>query len=85
MELDNIKVKVRNHENSRKLQEYLFSKGFKWLGEGKKVSYIYKPYLYLYSSKKLTHGQDPTDFKRKEFEEKTIEELLKNKSLYKIY
>ena len=61
IDLSNTKIEV-TPEQSVKVQEYAFSKGWDWLGCGKCVSYANRPHLYFLKGGTIMYGTDKEAF-----------------------
>lgn len=69
-DLTGLRVEVGNAENSRKLQEYAFKKGFKWCVSGAKFSEGKEPIICFYKDKDMAFceiNETPKDFDGNEF------------------
>ena len=52
--MENFKIRVKSPENSKKIQEHLFSLGYEWRTRiGDEIKYIDKKYLLRKSLKKM--------------------------------
>lgn len=72
--LDNTKVYVQG--KSKEIQEKLFSLGFQWKFDGKKVCHEEKPFLFLWEDMELSYGSDMERFTNKAFREITANDIL---------
>lgn len=72
--LDNTKVYVQG--KSKEIQEKLFSLGFQWKFDGKKVCHEEKPFLFLWEDMELSYGSDMERFTKKAFREITANDIL---------
>lgn len=72
--LGNTKVYVQG--KSKEIQEKLFSLGFQWKGEGKRVLYERRPFLYLYEDMKICYGDNMEYFAKKAFREIAVADIL---------
>lgn len=75
--LDNTKVYVNG--KSKEIQEKLFSFGYGWSNSGnsgKIITHTDKPFLFIYSDKTITYGNDMDQFIRNVRKEITAEEIL---------
>ena len=72
--LENTKVYVNG--KSKEIQEKLFSLGYEWCGGSTKVSHTEAPFLYIYNTHYMSHGQDMCIFTEHEHREVSAEEIL---------
>lgn len=72
--LDNTKVYVQG--KSKEIQEKLFSLGFQWKFDGKKVCHEEKPFLFFWEDMELSYGSDMERFTKKAFREITANDIL---------
>lgn len=68
IDLTNTKIHVKSEEESRRVQEYAFSKGYGWSIDGKIVQHTQDPYLYFYSNS-ITAGITRSTFETHEHKE----------------
>lgn len=61
-DLTGLRVEVGNAENSRKLQEYAFKKGFKWCMSGVKVSNKNAKVIMFWNDKDMSYSSDLSEF-----------------------
>lgn len=73
----NIKINVKNEENSTEIQKCLFSKGCKWEWSGQGVSYTDCAYLYVDSRGGITYGNNAELFKNTPYKEVTFDIIRK--------
>lgn len=75
-ELKNMKIRIKDEEHSRKVQEHLFSLGYRWCVHGQRVVYTDKLYLFTNSDDSLiTYGDDKHWFENHDNTEYVLEEL----------
>lgn len=72
--LSNTKVYVNG--KSKEIQEKLFSLGFQWGFQGKRVFRESKPFLFLWGNMKICYGDNMEHFTRKTFREITVTDIL---------
>lgn len=72
--LGNTKVYVQG--KSKEIQEKLFSLGFHWKLDGKKVRHEEKPFLFLWEDMELYYSSDMEHFSNKAFREITANDIL---------
>ena len=72
--LDNTKVYVQG--KSKEIQEKLFSLGFQWKFDGKKVRHEEKPFLFFGEDMELSYSSDMEHFTKKAFREITANDIL---------
>ena len=72
--LDNTKVYVQG--KSKEIQEKLFSLGFQWKFDGKKVLHKEKPFLFLWEDMELSYSSDMEHFTERAFREITANDIL---------
>lgn len=72
--LANTKVYVQG--KSKEIQEKLFSLGFQWKFDGKKVCHEEKPFLFLWEDMELSYGSDMERFTKKAFREIAVADIL---------
>ena len=72
--LANTKVYVQG--KSKEIQEKLFSLGFQWKFDGKKVCHEEKPFLFFWEDMELSYGSDMERFTKKAFREITANDIL---------
>ena len=72
--LDNTKVYVQG--KSKEIQEKLFSLGFQWKFDGKKVRHEEKPFLFFGEDMELYYSSDMEHFTNKAFREITANDIL---------
>lgn len=61
--MESCKIRIKNAENSRKIQEMLFEKGVVWESESRKVIHTDKPFLYVRKNR-MTYGYSEIKFKK---------------------
>lgn len=71
-----MKFRVKKEEHSRKIQEYLFSLGYKWRDGSKQVQLTSEPYLYADRKGKILKGETWVHFKGDTCPEYTLEETV---------
>lgn len=54
-------VKTMNERVSSLLQSHAFELGWEWAIGGKKLQYLYAPYLFLWDDGKIAYGNDTVD------------------------
>lgn len=74
-EFTNMKIRVKDEEHSKQIQEVLFSLGYKWRSSSTKPSYLDKKFVYTYIDGDITYGGDEHYFKYVISEEVTLEDL----------
>ena len=72
--LDNTKVYVQG--KSKEIQEKLFSLGFQWKFDGKKVRHEEKPFLFFGEDMELYYSSDMEHFTKKASREITANDIL---------
>jgi len=51
-------IEIRDVDESKKVQEFLFKLGYKWPSGGKKVQHLYANYIYLYEEGLIRFSDD---------------------------
>ena len=73
------KIRVPTTEDSKRVQQYIFSQNGSWSTREMVVQCCEKEFLYVDSDKRISHGYDDTYFRQHSFPEITIVELLADK------
>ena len=74
------KIRVPTREDSKQVQQYIFSQNGSWSTREKVVQCCEKEFLYVNSDKRISHGYDDAYFRQHSFPEITIDELLNPES-----
>ena len=73
------KIRVPTTEDSKQVQQYIFSQNGSWNTREKVVQCCEKEFLYVDSDKRISHGYDDAYFRQHSFPEITIDELFADK------
>jgi hypothetical protein len=76
MDFRNTKVRVNNPEESKKVQEAMFKKGFGWSDGGKVVQCLGRKYLYFYEDFLIYWGSTEEYFLGDRYKEVSVKDIL---------